>query len=123
MFLNLTLTPKVAQKDQKIAQKGPKKCKMWSNLRQKVRAVLPKPKLIVYIGRSQKNFRTRPQPEKKPFHFSIFISKFSNSEIPNSEFSNSEVLNSEVSNCKFQIANLQIPNFQIPHFRIPNFKL
>ena len=56
MFLNLTLTPKIAQKDQKIAPKGPKKCKMWSNLRQKVRAVLPKPKLIDYISRFQKCF-------------------------------------------------------------------
>ena len=59
---------------------------MWPNLNQKVRAVLPKPKLIVYIGRSQKSFRTVPQPEKKPIHFLIFISECSNSELSNSEF-------------------------------------
>ena len=53
MFFNLTLTPKVAQKHQKIAPKGPK---MWSTSNQKVRAVLPKPKLIVYIGRSKTIF-------------------------------------------------------------------
>ena len=59
MFLNLTPTPKIAPKDQKIAPKGPKKCKrpkMWPNLKQKVKAVLPKPKLIVYISRSPKKF-------------------------------------------------------------------
>ena len=39
---------------------------MWPILKQKVRAVLPKPKLIVYIGR------------------------FKNSEFENSEFGNSE---------------------------------
>ena len=67
MFLNLTPTPKTARKDQKIAQKGQKKVqkrpKMWQNLKQKVRAVHPKPKLIVNIGRSQKSFRTGPQSE------------------------------------------------------------
>ena len=67
MFLNLTLTAKIAPKDQKIDPKGPKKRqKMWPNLKQKVRAVLPKPKLIVYIGRSQKSFRIGPHPEKSP---------------------------------------------------------
>ena len=53
---------KKAPKNQKKAPKVPKKVqkrpKMWPNLKQKVRAVLPKPKLIVYIGRSQKSFRT-----------------------------------------------------------------
>ena len=47
-------------KGPKNSPKGPKKVqkrpKMWPNLKQKVRAVLPKPKLIVYIGRSQKRF-------------------------------------------------------------------
>ena len=60
MFLNLTPTPKIAPKDKKKSPEGPKKVqkrpKMWPNLKQKVRAVLPKPKLIVYIGRSQKSF-------------------------------------------------------------------
>ena len=39
------------------------KPKMWPNLKQKFRTVLPEPKLIVYIGRSQKSFRTGPQSE------------------------------------------------------------
>ena len=51
----------------KIAPKSPKKVEkrreMWQNLKQKVRAVLPKPNLIVDIGRSQKSFRTGPQSE------------------------------------------------------------
>ena len=51
----------------KNSPKGPKKVqkrpKMWQNLKQKVRAVHPKPKLIVDIGRSQKSFRTGPQSE------------------------------------------------------------
>ena len=59
MFLSLTPTTKVAPKDQKIAQKGPKSAKVAQNVakfKSKVKAVLPKPKLIVYIGRSQKSF-------------------------------------------------------------------
>ena len=62
MFLNLTPTPKIAPKDQKIAPKDPKKVqkrpKMWPNLKQKIKAVLPKPKLIVFTGRSQKSIQT-----------------------------------------------------------------
>ena len=50
MFLNLTPPPKITPNDQKIAPKGPKKVqkrpKMRQNLEQKVRDVLPKPKLI-----------------------------------------------------------------------------
>ena len=53
MFLNLTPIPKTAPKGPKKLQKRPK---MWQNLEQKVRDVLPKPKSIVYIGRSQKSF-------------------------------------------------------------------
>ena len=60
MFLSLFPTPKIAPKGQKIALQGPKKVqkrlKMWPNLKQKVRAVLPRAKLIVYIGRSQNSF-------------------------------------------------------------------
>ena len=59
MFLNLTLTPKIAPKDQKKAPKGSKSAKVAQNVakfKSKVRAVLPKPKLIFYIGRSQKSF-------------------------------------------------------------------
>ena len=59
---------------------------MWPILKQKVRAVLPKPKLIVYIGRSQKS----------PFTLQFSIPNF---QIPNS-----------------QILNVQIPNFQIMNF-------
>ena len=93
MFLNLTPIPKTAPKGPKKVQKRPK---MWQNLEQKIRDVLPKPKSIVYIGRSQKSFRTRPQPEKKPFQFSI----------PN-----------------FQILNFQISNFEIPNFQILNSQI
>ena len=84
---------------------------MWPNLKQKIRAVFPKPKLIVYIGRSQKSFRTGLQPEKSPFTFQFSIPNF---QIPNvqilkfqiTNFSNSEFLNAE-----FQVLNFQIPNF------------
>ena len=129
MFWNLIPTSKIAPKNQKVAHKGPKKVqkrqKMWPNSKQKVRAVLPKPKLIVYIGRSKKSFRTWPQPEKKPFHFSLFNSKFSNSQFSNSEFSNSECSNSDIQIPNFQIPNFQIANFQSPKFQISisNFKL
>ena len=77
---------------------------MLQNLKHKVRAVLPKPKLIVYIGRSQKGFQTRHQPEKGPFHFSSFNSNLANSEFLCGNFSNS------IRN--FQIKNVQIPNFK-----------
>ena len=54
MFLNLTPATKIAPKDQKIPPKGPKKVqkrpKMWPNLKQKVRAVIPKLKFIVCTG-------------------------------------------------------------------------
>ena len=93
---------------------------MWPNLKQKVRAVLPKPKLIVYIGRSQKSFQNGPQPYKKPFHFSIFNSEFSNFEFSNSEFSNSEFSNSEFSNFEFSNSEFLFPNFQIPKFEFLN---
>ena len=98
MFLNLIPTAKIAPKGPKKVRKRPK---MWPNLKQKVRAIPPKPKLMVYIGRSQKNFRTWPQPEKKPFHFSIL-----NFQIPN-----------------FQISNFWIPNFRIFEFRIFEFRI
>ena len=56
MFLNLTPTPKIAPNDKKNSPKGPKKAqmrpKMWPNLKQKFRDVLPKPKLILYTSRS-----------------------------------------------------------------------
>ena len=45
---------------QKKRSDGPqevqKRPKMWSNQKQKYRAVLTKPKLIVYIGKSQQKF-------------------------------------------------------------------
>ena len=51
---------------------------MWPNLKQKVRAVPPKPKLIVYIGRSQKSFLTGPSRKKalSLFNFQFLIFKF-----------------------------------------------
>ena len=45
--------PKDSPKGLKKVQKRPK---MWPNSKQKVRAVLPKPKLIVYIDMSHKSF-------------------------------------------------------------------
>ena len=58
MFLNLTLTPKIAPTGQrKISSKDPKSAKrpkIWPNKKQKDRAVLPKQKVIVYISRLQK---------------------------------------------------------------------
>ena len=68
MFLNLTPTPKIAPMGQKIAPKGPKKCKRGTKcgrLKQKDRAVLPKPNLIVYLGRSQKRFLNLTSTPKK----------------------------------------------------------
>ena len=50
----------------KITQKGSKsekRPKIWPNLKQKDRAVLPKQKLIVYISRFQKCFWTWPRPK------------------------------------------------------------
>ena len=59
MFLNLTLTPKIAPKEPKIVPKGQKKsAKETPNvteLKTKDRAILPKPKLIVYMCMSQKS--------------------------------------------------------------------
>ena len=53
---------KLAQRAQKIAQEA----KNVAQLEQKDRAVLSKPKLIVYIGRSPKNFfEPVPNPPKK----------------------------------------------------------
>ena len=46
IFLNLTPTPKIAPKDQKIAPKGPKSANV-AKFKSKVKAVLPKTKLIV----------------------------------------------------------------------------
>ena len=75
MFLNLTPTPKIAPKNSpkepKKNPKGPKKVQkrsqMWENYKQKDRAVLPKPKLIVYFGRSQKKFlNLTPTPKIAP---------------------------------------------------------
>ena len=39
---------------------------MWPNQKLKDRAILPKPKLIVYIVRSQKVFVPQPNPQKGP---------------------------------------------------------
>ena len=53
----------------KIAPKGPKRCKKAPNgaeLNKKDRAVIPKPKLIVYIDRFQKSFVTPSQVKNSP---------------------------------------------------------
>ena len=50
--MNLTPTPKIAPKSPKSA----KRPKVRQNEKQKERAVLPIPKMIVYIGRFQKSF-------------------------------------------------------------------
>ena len=94
---------------------------MWPNLKQKVRAVLPKPKLIVNIGRSQKSFRTVPQPKKSPFTFQFSIPNFQimNVQIPTFLISNFRIPNFQIPNVpipKFQIPNIQIANFQTPNF-------
>ena len=154
MFLNLTPTTKIDPKGQKIAPKCPKKVQkrpeMWPNLKHKVRAVLPKPKLIVFVGRSQKSFQTGLQPEKRPFTFQFSILNFqipnfpipnfrspnsefsnskrsnsevSNSECSNSEFSNFEFSNSEVSKSKYSNSEFSTPNFEIPNSKILNFKI
>ena len=59
LFLSLTSTPKIAQTGKKIIPQGSKsekRPKIWLNLKQKDRVVLPKQKLIVYISRFQKFF-------------------------------------------------------------------
>ena len=60
MFVNLKPTPKIAPTGQKKlprkAQKVQKWPQIWLTSKQKDRAVLPKPKLIVNIGRLQKMF-------------------------------------------------------------------
>ena len=70
MFLKLTSTPKIApmgkKKTSRRVQKVQNRPKMWPNLKQKVRAVLPKPKLIVYIGRLQNVFEPDPDPKIAP---------------------------------------------------------
>ena len=95
------------------AQKGQKRPKMWPNLKQKVRAVLPKPKLIVYIGRSQKSFWTGPQPEKSPFNFQFRIFKIGILKFGIFKFGIFE----------FRIPNLKIQNTKIPILKTRNWKL
>ena len=59
MFLNLTLTTKIAPKDQTNNPEGSKKSAKAQNVakvKTKNMALLLKPKLIVYIGKSQKSF-------------------------------------------------------------------
>ena len=62
MFLNLTPIPKTAPKGKKKVQKRPK---MWPIQKQKNRAVLPKPKLIDYIG-SKNVFEPDPDFKNNP---------------------------------------------------------
>ena len=55
--MDLTPTPKIAPKGPKRPQKEPN---------EKNRAVIQKPKLIVYIGRFQKSFLTPTQAKNSP---------------------------------------------------------
>ena len=95
---------------------------MWPNLKQQVWAVLPKPKLIVYIGRSKKIFEPDPSPKKSlfTFQFSIPIFQILNFQILKFQIPNFQIANIQIAN--FQISNFQIPNFQIPKFQIANFR-
>ena len=72
-FLNLISTPKEnSHKGPKNSIEGPKKVlerpKMWPNKNKKDRAVIPKPKLIVYIGRPQlqNSFKRVQKVSKRP---------------------------------------------------------
>ena len=60
--MNLTQTPKIVQKGPKKAEKVPKN----RDKKQKDWAVQAKPKLIVYISRSKKNFEPNPNPKTTP---------------------------------------------------------
>ena len=68
--MSLTQTPKIAPKGPKRAKKAPQK---KPDKKQKDRAVYPKPKLIVYISRSQNFFepdsnpKIAPKAKKAPF--------------------------------------------------------
>ena len=127
MFLKLTLTQKYSPKGPKKlpqrAQKMQKRPKMCPNIKQKVRAVLPKPKLIVYICRSQKVCEPTQAQKNSPFTFQFSIPNF---QIPNFQILNFQITNFWIPNFQilnFQIQNAQIPNFQIPNFRILNFQI
>ena len=69
MFLNLTLTPKIAPKGPKSsperAKKSAKEAQNVAGLKTKDRAVLPKPGLVVYID-SQKSFEPDLDPKNGP---------------------------------------------------------
>ena len=64
MCFDPDLYPKNSPKWPKTVQKRPK---MWQNQKHKDRAVLPKPKLTVYIRRSPKKFLSlTPTPKPAP---------------------------------------------------------
>ena len=94
--------------------------KMWPNLKQKVWAVLPKPKLIVYKGRSQESFQTNPSPKKNPFTFQFENSEFENSESENSEFENQNLKIQSLKIRNSKLRNLKIWNLQICNSKICN---
>ena len=69
MFLSLTLTLKITQNGKKKTLKGPKKCKRvpkCCRIKLKYRAVLSKPKSIIYIGRYKNVFESEPNPKNIP---------------------------------------------------------
>ena len=116
MFLNLTPTPKIAPKYQKIAPKDPKNCKKAQNVAKfktkKVRTVLPKHKLIVYIGGPKKVFEPDLSPKKA---LSLFNIQF--------RLSNSKFLNSEFRIFKFQVFKFRMFKFQMFIFRNQKFRI
>ena len=62
MYLNLTSTPKIAPKGPKRAKKAPNLAKVKA----KNRALLPKPKEIVYVSRLGNFFEHDPNPKNCP---------------------------------------------------------
>ena len=61
--MSLNQTPKIAPKGPKRAKKASQK---MPDKKQKDRAVHPKPKLIVYISKSQTFFEPDPNPKTAP---------------------------------------------------------
>ena len=60
--MDLTPTPKIGPRGPKKVQKGSK----LGRMKNKDRAVIPKPKLIVYIDRFQNLFELQPKPKIAP---------------------------------------------------------
>ena len=83
MFSSLTSTPKIAPTGKKNTPKGSKsekRLKIWPNLKQKDRAVLPKLELIVYISRFKNVFEPDLDPKNSPNGLKEITPKDSKSE-------------------------------------------